>query len=488
MDARARGDDESPTAQAASGAAVHARAFARRTLAEGLFVATVAGTTALLVDGTCVAVGRASVATGIACGLASASLIVLVTLCLSPAFTALSALLEVLARGPRAARALGPILLAACSLLVGAEMAATPIVGERRPGHYYTEVLLLTFSIAVPLLAACARSSRRLARVCAGLVALVTLTADVAVPRVEYSDAHDLAGILLVGSLLALLAPFWRRAYQAKYTPHLFAGALVASVATAMLVEPIRPGWRVSADHFGRFEPPVAELLRHIVNFDRDGFSTVAWGGDCDNLDPTRHPLAREHVVGRDQNCNGIALPAHDTDADRGLAPPAGNPDLPKDAIDTVLLVSIDCLRYDALVHDVMPHAAALSTEGIVFRRAYASGTRTHLSFLLMQRGTDDAEPVAARLGSRGVHARRSSRFATRRRSGQRLPASTASSRRATSSGGTPRTSPTRRSRHCDGPPARRTSGCTTSTRTTPRRPSRATFRRFTAPTRAPCT
>jgi hypothetical protein len=60
--------------------------------------------------------------------------------------------------------------------------------------------------------------------------------------------------------------------------------------------------------------PRVARAFRLLVDFDGDGFSPIAWGGDCDDLDPTRNQ--RESVTGRDANCNGIALPANPTDAD----------------------------------------------------------------------------------------------------------------------------------------------------------------------------
>jgi hypothetical protein len=379
-------------------------AFGRRIAAEGVFVATIAGAIAFVVDGACVEVGRASVATGLACGLASASLIVLVTLALSPVLAAMTWLLDRLGRGPPVMRALGPIVVAACSAAVAVEMAPALRVGEKHHAHHYSEILVSMFSVTVPFLAACARGDRKMARFAAGTIALACLAGDLAWPRVQYSDAHDLAGILLVAATAAALAPLLARVRAWRHVARVFVGSIAIASGTAMLVEPLRPGWRVSAAHYALFEPPVAELLRHVADLDRDGYSTIGWGGDCDDLDATRNPLARERTVGKDQNCNGIPLRANDSDADRGLAPAAGDPDLPKNALDTVLLVSIDCLRYDALAFDLMPEVARLSTEGVAFERAYSGGTRTHISFLLMQRGTDEAEPVAVRLQARGVH------------------------------------------------------------------------------------
>jgi hypothetical protein len=293
-------------------------------------------------------------------------------------------------------------VLTACAITLAAEMIAAPPVGAHRPGHY-SEILLALFSASVLLLAACARSPRRAARVIAGLVALGAL-ALLATPLLQYSDAHALCGVLVVGALLSALAPTYARVRTARFTPHAFAVMLIASALIARLVEPLHPGWRSSAEQFGRFEPPVAQLLRHIVDLDRDSFSGIAWGGDCDDLDSGRNPLVRERTPGEDHNCNGIPLPAHDTDEERGLASTAGNPDLPAGAVDVVLLVTIDCLRYDAFTPEVMPSTLRLGEHGVAFRRAYAGGSRTHVSFPLIQRGSDDAEPVATRLLAHGVH------------------------------------------------------------------------------------
>src|SRR5205085_1445116 len=81
-----------------------------------------------------------------------------------------------------------------------------------------------------------------------------------------------------------------------------------------------------------------------------DGFSPVAWGGDCDDLDPSHHPLVLDDPGGGDVNCNGVDPPRRPTDADRGVAPPRGDPDLPAGTVDLALLITIDCWRADALV------------------------------------------------------------------------------------------------------------------------------------------
>jgi hypothetical protein len=149
--------------------------------------------------------------------------------------------------------------------------------------------------------------------------------------------------------------------------------------------------------------PRLARAFRAMVDFDGDGFSPVAWGGDCNDLDSARNPLAREEAVGRDMNCNGWALSAQSTDADRGLALPSGQPDLPHGAADLALLITVDCLASDAFTPEVMPRLHEYARRGVVFSRLYAGGSRTHLSLPLMQRGADRSPPVTSRLAAAGV-------------------------------------------------------------------------------------
>ena len=85
-----------------------------------------------------------------------------------------------------------------------------------------------------------------------------------------------------------------------------------------------------------------------LVDLDGDGVSAVAWGTDCDDSDPIRHPAMAERLDGIDHNCNGHLRTANPTPAQRGLAPPVGDPDAAPGEVDRVVLVTIDCWRRDA--------------------------------------------------------------------------------------------------------------------------------------------
>jgi hypothetical protein len=200
-----------------------------------------------------------------------------------------------------------------------------------------------------------------------------------------------------------------RRRIAAASLPALM-GAVTLLMAVAILetmtVDGWAPGWRPLAAKLARYEPRLARACRALADFDGDGFSPLAWGGDCDDFDPDRNPAHRESRRYKDANCNGVVPPAHPTDSDRGLAPPVGDPDLAADdQVDLVLLVTIDCFRYDAFRPDIMPHLWELARHGLVFTRLYTGGSRTKLSLPLVMRGSDDGPPLPVRLAKSGIRA-----------------------------------------------------------------------------------
>jgi hypothetical protein len=213
-------------------------------------------------------------------------------------------------------------------------------------------------------------------------------------------EQQDLLALLTAAAVLGALRPLHRRVMKTR--PALLGAALAlglgASLLTVRHVDGWVPGWRALSWQYGRWEPRLSRALRALIDFDDDGYSPIAWGGDCDDFDASRNPAAHDHD-GIDANCNGTVKPLHPSDEDRGLLPAAGDPDAA--SVDLVVLVTIDCLRYDAL--GVMPRFRQLAQSGIALERLYAAGTDTGKSLPLLLRGSDGAPPIGERLQRHGI-------------------------------------------------------------------------------------
>jgi hypothetical protein len=244
---------------------------------------------------------------------------------------------------------------------------------------------------------------RRWAQQLGALACAAALLGDVLVPATYYQDLHDLGAVLAAAGLLVAVTPLrlHLRASRPESLVLGVAGLVLGGAIIPMGADAAAPGWRVAAARVARYEPRLERVLKRAVDLDGDGFSPIAWGGDCDDHDAAKHPLAREAVVGEDKNCNGIALPEAASDAERGLQPPMGDPDL--FGTELVLLVTIDALRADLLRPEIMPRLAGYAARGVSFTRLYAAASRTHTSLPLLLRGEDRAPPVSEQLARAGI-------------------------------------------------------------------------------------
>ena len=334
-------------------------------------------------------------------GLVAAALGCFAAFLVTPGLVALAGLTRAIAHSRSGWRWLWPL-----PLVLVAFLAPRLLIDSYGVNQQMYLMMTAGWSTALLTMALLGRAGARwYARAIALLLGGAALAADVTTPRALYRDQHDLASLVTVCAALVLLTPLRRRLRVASATTlrTTLIALFAVSLTTTLLVERTRPGWRSHAWQHAHYQPRLARILRAAVDLDGDGFSPIAWGGDCDDLDGRRNPLAREETVGRDVNCNGYARSAHPTAAERGLAPPAGEPDLPPHTADLALLITVDCLSTDAFTPEVMPRLTGYAKRGVTFSRLYAGGSRTHLSLPLLQRSNDRAIPITTRLAAKGV-------------------------------------------------------------------------------------
>lgn len=244
------------------------------------------------------------------------------------------------------------------------------------------------------------------------LVTLLTIAAFVGQWLTHFGLAalHEptlagLSGVLVLGCfvLAARLGLPRMRRRQTK----LLLSALLAALLVMALASFRHPHTRFVLFSHAHAVSSLAELTENLLDFDRDGTAaSFAGGGDCAAFDPTRGPAMREVPAdGIDQDCRGGDAPA--------LLDEVRAVDLWPDCRVTrplsVVLVTVDCLRADALDAETTPHLFQLGRQALDFERAYAPATITIQSIPSLFA----AAPVADRADENPLVQRRTSAYGT---------------------------------------------------------------------------
>jgi hypothetical protein len=120
---------------------------------------------------------------------------------------------------------------------------------------------------------------------------------------------------------------------------------------------------------------------RTLFDADRDGYSRVLGGGDCNDQDPRIHPGALDIPEnGVDEDCSGADLRLEDL-----VKPSAATRDPRPERLLNVLLLTIDSLRADHVGlygyrRNTTPAIDALGRDSMWFARAYAQSNATAAS------------------------------------------------------------------------------------------------------------
>ena len=377
------------------------RSFVVSCLAWTAVLALVAGGLGVTMDAGRLLWAGHSIRVAVAGALVAGALGLISALVFAPLLAALAALGNRLWRRKIAGRLLAPLPLGLAATAAG--WAVTSVRHSQNPTERAVLVAASTCGFLVCGLVT-VEPRWRLPRMGALAIAGAALLLDMVVPRWYYREIHDLLALLTMAGLVALLSPWRQRVAQVPARLGMWL-AVLATVALSllMLVNRAAPGWRPASERDGLYGGAFARGMRAVFDLDRDGFSAVAWGGDCDDFDASRNPFALDPPGGGDSNCNGVDPPASPTQAELGLAPPVGEANLAPEEADLVVLLTVDALRDEVLRPDAMPALSALEARGLRLERTYSAGTRTIVVLPLVQRGGPGGQLLSQRLGAAGA-------------------------------------------------------------------------------------
>ncbi len=265
-------------------------------------------------------------------------------------------------------------------------------------------IFCFLFGAAAFVISRIPTTERKTTAIAAALIVGTTgIAGELFIPQTSYPEFKDCFFLIAAAGFLSGAVHL-----RAEFTQvaHRLLGGFLVGIALGLgwlfSVDQLIPGWRISAVNQGGSTDRLCRFVRAAVDLDRDGFSPMAWGGDCDDFDRNRNPYAWEDPTGKaDLNCNGSTRPLNPNVSDYGLTEAFGIPDVP--SVNSVILISVDALRADVATPELMPNLTAIGKRGIRFARTYAAGAGTLNSVPLLHVPYVGAPPVAASLKAAGI-------------------------------------------------------------------------------------
>ena len=301
------------------------------------------------------------------------------------------------------------------TLFAGAYAETLPLAGAMPVVLPLAAWLAIAGAIALGTRLAGERPVARAAVVAAlALVAAAIAVVERRVLGAGYPDAQIAAALAVIVLAGVALRVAWRArpaAYVAPVVVAVTLGATIAAVTHGLEYAPDRRLLAERGDH-GR---DLVRLWRALLDLDRDGSSALLGGGDCDDLDASRHPGAIDVPGdGIDQDCDGAdaVAPARPAPlaAERAADLAAWRRDVLAPVLArtrdlNVLLVTVDALRFDVLAPGApgraeFPRLTRLLDEAVLFTRAMAPAAGTDVAMTTLLSGRlDPFQEVRTSLG-----------------------------------------------------------------------------------------
>jgi arylsulfatase A-like enzyme len=180
-------------------------------------------------------------------------------------------------------------------------------------------------------------------------------------------------GLWLDGGARLRRRPQWLRATVALATP-----ALLLALALGLgRLDRVRK----AAVSFTGATGPIVGALQRAADLDRDGYSSILGGGDCNDFDRDVHPGAVDWPDdGIDQDCNG-----HQATLQAAPRPPFAAVPPSLHPAQHVVLITVDALRADHVgaygyARPTTPRLDALAKQSALFTDAWAHAPSTRYS------------------------------------------------------------------------------------------------------------